>query len=101
MARFFDPQAYKIILVDQRGCGLSRPHAELRENTTYDSIADFEKIRQKLNIDKWQVFGGSWGSTLALAYAVSLLPSLSCSDLCAFRWSILSESLSLCCEASS
>lgn len=71
MARFFDPQAYKIILVDQRGCGKSRPHAELRENTTYDSVADFEKIRKLLGIEKWQVFGGSWGSTLSLAYAVS------------------------------
>jgi proline iminopeptidase len=72
MARFFDPQAYKIILVDQRGCGKSRPFADLRDNTTYDSIADFEKIRKELSIDKWQVFGGSWGSTLGLAYAVRL-----------------------------
>jgi hypothetical protein len=98
MARFFDPQAYKIILVDQRGCGKSRPHADLRENTTYDSIADFEKIRKKLKIEKWQVFGGSWGSTLALAYAVS---HLLCGLMIFLRSSILSESASLCCEASS
>jgi proline iminopeptidase len=68
-ARFFDPKAYKIVLVDQRGCGESTPFAELRENTTWDSVRDFEKIRQLLQIDKWQVFGGSWGSTLSLAYA--------------------------------
>lgn len=71
MARYFDPAVYKIILVDQRGCGDSVPFADLRENTTYDSVRDFEKLRIKLGIDKWQVFGGSWGSTLALAYAVS------------------------------
>jgi hypothetical protein len=70
-ARFFDPAAYRIILVHQRGCGKSTPFAELRENTTQDSIADFEKLRKHLDVDKWQVFGGSWGSTLALAYAVS------------------------------
>jgi proline iminopeptidase len=72
MARYFDPAVYKIVLVDQRGCGDSTPFAELRENTTYDSISDFEKLRQKLGVKKWQVFGGSWGSTLALAYAVSV-----------------------------
>eukprot|EP00604_Paraphysomonas_vestita_P002967 CAMPEP_0174821042 /NCGR_PEP_ID=MMETSP1107-20130205/5309_1 /TAXON_ID=36770 /ORGANISM="Paraphysomonas vestita, Strain GFlagA" /LENGTH=271 /DNA_ID=CAMNT_0016037641 /DNA_START=303 /DNA_END=1118 /DNA_ORIENTATION=+ len=70
MAQFFDPEAYKIILVDQRGCGKSTPFAELHENTTYDSVKDFEKIRKELKIEKWQVFGGSWGSTLALAYAM-------------------------------
>jgi hypothetical protein len=70
MARFCDPQAYRIILVDQRGCGESTPFANLQDNTTYDSVRDFEKIREKLKIDKWQLFGGSWGSTLALAYAV-------------------------------
>lgn len=70
MARFFDPKAYLIVLVDQRGCGESTPFASLDENTTYDSVRDFEKLRVKLGIDKWQVFGGSWGSTLALAYAM-------------------------------
>jgi proline iminopeptidase len=68
-ARFHDPEVYKIVLVDQRGCGESLPFAELRENTTWDSVRDFEKIREKLGIEKWQVFGGSWGSTLSLAYA--------------------------------
>lgn len=67
--RFFNPSAYRIILVDQRGCGKSSPHAETQENTTQDLVTDFEKIRIKLNIEKWQVFGGSWGSTLGLAYA--------------------------------
>lgn len=70
MARFFDPAVYRVVLVDQRGCGKSTPFAELRENTTQDSIRDFEKLRVHLGIEKWQVFGGSWGSTLALAYAV-------------------------------
>lgn len=67
--RFFDPQFYRIILFDQRGCGRSTPHAELRDNTTQALIADVERIRDELNIRKWLVFGGSWGSTLALAYA--------------------------------
>lgn len=70
--RYFDPKHYHIILFDQRGCGKSTPHAELRENTTWDLVQDIEKIRALLNIEKWQVFGGSWGSTLALAYAVTL-----------------------------
>ena len=70
MARYFDPKAYRIVLVDQRGCGKSTPNAELRENTTYDSVRDFEKLREKLGIGQWQVFGGSWGSTLALAYSI-------------------------------
>jgi proline iminopeptidase len=69
MRRFFDPAAYRIVLFDQRGCGKSTPHAELRENTTWDLVADIEKLRVHLGIEKWQVFGGSWGSTLALAYA--------------------------------
>ena len=68
-ARFFDPKVYKVVLVDQRGCGESTPFAELRENTTWDSVRDFEKIREVLKIETWQVFGGSWGSTLSLAYA--------------------------------
>ncbi|MEX1368059.1 MAG: prolyl aminopeptidase [Nannocystaceae bacterium] len=67
--RFFDPKAYRIVLFDQRGCGRSTPHAELRDNTTWHLIADMEAIRTKLGIEQWQVFGGSWGSTLALAYA--------------------------------
>jgi proline iminopeptidase len=69
--RFFDPKHYRAILLDQRGCGKSTPHAELRENTTWDLVADIEKIRVSLGIEKWHVFGGSWGSTLALAYAVT------------------------------
>lgn len=69
MRRYFDPRTYKIILFDQRGCGRSTPHAELRENTTWDLISDMEALREHLGIDKWQVFGGSWGSTLSLAYA--------------------------------
>lgn len=73
MARFFDPKAYKIVLVDQRGCGKSLPFAELEENSTYNSVSDFEKVRKDLGIEKWLVFGGSWGSTLGLAYAVSVI----------------------------
>jgi proline iminopeptidase len=67
--QFFDPRRYRIVLFDQRGCGKSTPNAELRENTTWDLVADMEAIRNKLGIDRWVVFGGSWGSTLALAYA--------------------------------
>jgi len=67
--QLFDPEKYRIILFDQRGCGRSKPHAELRQNTTQDLVADIEKIRKYLGIDKWVVAGGSWGSTLALAYA--------------------------------
>ncbi len=67
--RFFDPLRYRIILLDQRGCGRSRPHAELEDNTTWDLIADIEALREKLGIGRWLVFGGSWGSTLALLYA--------------------------------
>ncbi|XP_053374446.1 probable proline iminopeptidase isoform X2 [Mercenaria mercenaria] len=66
---FFDPEAYRIVLMDQRGAGKSTPPAELRENTTWDLVADIEKLREKLGIEKWVVFGGSWGSTLSLAYA--------------------------------
>ena len=69
MRRFHDPKAYRIILFDQRGSGRSTPHAELRENTTWDLVGDIEKLREHLGIERWQVFGGSWGSTLALAYA--------------------------------
>ena len=67
--RFFNPEKYRIILYDQRGCGHSTPHACLEENTTWDLVADTEKLREHLGIARWQVFGGSWGSTLALAYA--------------------------------
>ncbi|MDQ2694960.1 MAG: prolyl aminopeptidase [Pseudomonadota bacterium] len=67
--QFFDPQVYRIVLFDQRGCGRSTPHAELAANTTGHLVADIERIRQALDIDRWLVFGGSWGSTLALAYA--------------------------------
>jgi proline iminopeptidase len=69
MRRYFDPTKYRIVLFDQRGCGKSTPHAELRENTTWDLVADMERLRTELGIDKWMVFGGSWGSTLGLAYA--------------------------------
>ncbi len=69
MRRFFDPKRFRILAMDQRGCGRSTPHAELRENTTWDLVADIERVREKFGIDKWVVFGGSWGSTLALAYA--------------------------------
>src|SRR2546425_2175348 len=61
--RFFDPSAYRIVLFDQRGCGKSTPHAELEENTTWDLVSDMERLRTELAIEKWQVFGGSWGST--------------------------------------
>jgi len=67
--RFFDPAAYRIVLVDQRGCGRSTPFASLEENTTWDLVKDIERLREHLAIERWQVFGGSWGSTLALAYA--------------------------------
>jgi proline iminopeptidase len=69
MRRFFDPRRYRIVLFDQRGCGSSKPHAELRENGTWELVADIEKLREHLGIERWMVFGGSWGSTLALAYA--------------------------------
>jgi len=69
--RFFDPKHYHIILFDQRGCGRSQPPGETTDNTTADLVADIETIRQHLNIQRWHVFGGSWGSTLALAYANS------------------------------
>jgi len=69
MRRFHDPSRYRIILFDQRGAGRSTPHADLTDNTTWDLVADIEKLREHLRIERWQVFGGSWGSTLALAYA--------------------------------
>src|SRR2546423_7684117 len=67
--QFHDPNAYRIVLFDQRGSGQSTPHASIEENTTWDLVADIEKLRAHLGIDKWQVFGGSWGSTLGIAYA--------------------------------
>ena len=67
--RFFDPERYRIVLFDQRGCGRSTPHAELQENTTWELVGDIERLRAHLDVARWQVFGGSWGSTLALAYA--------------------------------
>lgn len=69
--RYFDPKVWRVILFDQRGCGKSTPFGELRENTTFDLVGDMEKIRQALSIEKWHVFGGSWGSTLSLAYAIT------------------------------
>ena len=67
--RFFDPARYRIFLYDQRGCGRSRPHASLEHNSTWDLVADIERLRESFRVERWQVFGGSWGSTLALAYA--------------------------------
>jgi proline iminopeptidase len=67
--RFFDPGAYRIVLFDQRGCGKSLPFSSLERNTTQDLVADMEVIRERLGIERWVVFGGSWGSTLSLAYA--------------------------------
>ncbi len=67
--RFFDPTRYRIILFDQRGSGRSTPHAGLEQNTTWDLVSDIERVRELLGIERWLVFGGSWGSTLGLAYA--------------------------------
>jgi proline iminopeptidase len=67
--QFFDPQVYRIVLFDQRGCGRSTPHASLIDNTLWHLVADMEQLRAHLGIDRWQLFGGSWGSTLAIAYA--------------------------------
>ncbi|QDK39175.1 prolyl aminopeptidase [Bdellovibrio sp. NC01] len=69
--RFFDPKTYRIILFDQRGSGQSTPSAELRDNSTWDLVSDIEKLREFFKIENWVVFGGSWGSTLALAYAIT------------------------------
>jgi proline iminopeptidase len=67
--QYFHPEKWRLVMFDQRGCGQSRPHAELRENTTWDLVSDIEKLRKHLGIEKWVVFGGSWGSTLSLAYS--------------------------------
>jgi proline iminopeptidase len=69
--RYFDPDSYQVLLFDQRGSGNSTPHASLEENTTWDLVADIERLREHLGIQRWLVFGGSWGSTLSLAYAIS------------------------------
>ncbi len=69
--RYFNPKKWRIILLDQRGCGQSTPFAELQENTTWDLVSDIEKIRNELGINQWAVFGGSWGSTLGLAYSIT------------------------------
>jgi proline iminopeptidase len=69
MRRYHDPDRYRIVLFDQRGCGRSTPHASIDENTTWHLVDDIEQLREHLRIERWQVFGGSWGSTLALAYA--------------------------------
>ncbi len=71
MRRFFDPAKWRVALFDQRGCGRSRPNASLEDNTTWTLIEDIERLRVHLGVEKWTVFGGSWGSTLALAYAVT------------------------------
>ena len=70
MRRFFDPSKWRMALFDQRGCGKSRPNASLDDNTTWSLIEDIERLREHLGVEKWCVFGGSWGSTLALAYAI-------------------------------
>lgn len=69
MRRFFDPARWRMMLFDQRGCGKSRPNASLDDNTTWDLIEDMERLRERMGCERWTVFGGSWGSTLALAYA--------------------------------
>lgn len=69
--QFFDPAHYRIIIIDQRGCGKSKPHAEIRDNSTDFLISDIEAIRGELGLKRWHVFGGSWGSTLALSYAIA------------------------------
>jgi len=71
MRRFFDPKKWRIVLFDQRGCGKSKPNASLEDNTTWTLIEDIERLRELLGIDRWAVFGGSWGSTLAMAYAIT------------------------------
>lgn len=71
MRRFFDPTRWRVALFDQRGCGKSRPNASLQDNTTWTLVEDIERLRKRLGVQKWTVFGGSWGSTLALAYAIT------------------------------
>lgn len=69
--RYFDPSVYMVVQMDQRGCGKSTPHAELEDNNTQALVGDIEKLREHLGLDTWFVFGGSWGSTLSLCYAIS------------------------------
>lgn len=69
MRRYFDPKVFRVVLFDQRGCGRSRPHASIENNTTWDLVADIERIREALGVEQFIVFGGSWGATLALIYA--------------------------------
>jgi proline iminopeptidase len=71
MRRYFDPEFWRVILFDQRGCGRSRPHASVEHNTTWHLVNDIELIRETFGIERWAVFGGSWGATLALIYAIS------------------------------
>ncbi len=71
MRRFYDPSRWRVMLFDQRGCGKSRPNASLEDNTTWALIEDIERLRKQMGVEKWSVFGGSWGSTLALAYAIT------------------------------
>ena len=71
MRRYFDPKRYRIILFDQRGCGRSTPNASLEDNTTWSLIDDIERLRERCGVDRWVVFGGSWGSTLSMAYAIT------------------------------
>lgn len=71
MRRYFDPTAFRVILFDQRGCGRSRPHASVIQNTTWHLVSDIEVIRKELGISRWVCFGGSWGATLALIYAIT------------------------------
>jgi proline iminopeptidase len=71
MRRYFDPDHFRVVLFDQRGCGRSRPHASVEHNTTWHLVRDIETIRETLGIDRWAVFGGSWGATLALIYSIS------------------------------
>ena len=74
---FFDPELFRVVIFDQRGCGRSEPHGSLENNTTWDLVKDIEELKNKLNIEKWLVFGGSWGSTLSLAYAQTYPDSVS------------------------
>ena len=71
MRRYFDPTVWRTVMFDQRGCGQSRPNASLEDNTTWALIEDIERLRERCGIEKWTVFGGSWGSTLAMAYAIT------------------------------
>jgi proline iminopeptidase len=70
--RLFDPARYDVLLFDQRGCGQSTPHASLEANTTWHLVDDIERLRERIGVERWLVFGGSWGSTLALAYAQTI-----------------------------